>query len=276
MKIKDTKKLSESISDIEGVAVNFYPGLEHRFVLKLTFPNKIPNSGDKINDTDPQDVEKSPLEAVGENKESQKTADIINKCIKEIASTIKDETRANYALLRGISVYPDLGSYNDIYGLKAGCIATYPMYRGVAKLVGMDVIEVAENTIDSEIDSLKQNLQKYDFIYTHIKKTDSYGEDGNFDGKVSVIEEFDSLVPEIMSLNPDVFCITGDHSTPSTMKAHSWHTVPIMITSKYYRGIKMNGFSETEFAKGDLGIINSTEIMPLILAHSGRLKKFGA
>ena len=270
------EKLNSNISNIDDVEINFYPGMEHRFVLKLTFPKEIPSGGDKINDTDPQEIGKSPLKPVGENKQSKEVAKILEKCIEAISEIIDDEDKANYALLRGISVYPNLLSYEDVYGLKSGCIATYPMYRGVAKLVGMDVIEVKDNYISSEINSLTREIENFDFIYLHVKKTDSYGEDGNFDGKVSVIEEFDELIPDILDLKPDVFVITGDHSTPSTMKAHSWHPVPILLSSKFCRATNLKGFYESECLQGDLGIINSTEIMPLVLAHSERLKKFGA
>ncbi|MGI9553957.1 MAG: 2,3-bisphosphoglycerate-independent phosphoglycerate mutase [Thermodesulfobacteriota bacterium] len=268
--------LSEKIDEVDGIKTGFYAGMEHRFVLKLSFPERIPEGGDKINDTDPQEVGKAPLRPFGENKQSDKVAKVLEKCIDKIAKVIKDEEKANYVLLRGISVYPHLDSYEDAYGLNAGCIATYPMYRGVAKLVGMDVIEVKDNSISSEIESLKREITNFDFIYLHVKKTDSYGEDGNFDAKAGVIEEFDKLVPDILNLNPDVFVITGDHSTPSTMKSHSWHPVPIMISSRYPRLSNIEGFNEKECNKGSLGIIKSTEIMPLILAHSDRLKKYGA
>jgi len=268
--------LSSNIDSIDGVKASFYSGMEHRFVLKLTFPEQINESGDMINDTDPQETGKTPIPASGENKQSQKVADILNKFIGNIAEVIKDERKANYTLLRGISIYPHLDSYDEAYGLRAGCIATYPMYRGVAKLVGMDVLEVADNSIESEVQTLKREFDKYDFIYFHVKKTDSYGEDGNFDAKAGVIEQFDALLPEVLSLNPDVFVITGDHSTPSTMKAHSWHPVPILINSAYPRLGSGSGFGENACSNGSLGIIKSTEIMPLLLAHSDRLKKYGA
>lgn len=268
--------LSEQIKHIDGVKISFYSGIDHRFALKLTFPEKISTAGDNINDTDPQEIGLRPLIPNGLNQESLKPAKVITKLISRIADEIKNEKKANYVLLRGISVRPYLDSYEDAYGLKAGCIAAYPMYRGVAKLVGMEVLQISDKTTAGEIETLKGSIDNYDFIYIHIKKTDSYGEDGNFDGKVRVIEEFDSLVLEIMNLNPDVFVVTGDHSTPSTVMAHSWHPVPIMINSKYPRLSNITGFNETECNKGSLGIIKSTEIMPLLLAHSGRLKKFGA
>ena len=270
------EKLSSNIDSIDGVNASFYTGVEHRFVLKLSFQKQIQEGGDKINDTDPQETGKSPLIAKGENKHSEVVAKVLNKFINIIAEVIKDEEKANYTLLRGISVYPYLSSYEEAYGLNAGCIATYPMYRGVSKLVGMDVLEVKDNSIASEVETLKREFDNYDFIYFHVKKTDSYGEDGDFTSKAGVIEEFDAIVPEIISLNPDVFVVTGDHSTPSTMMAHSWHPVPILINSDYPRPGSGTGFGEKACNNGSLGIIKSTEIMPLLLAHSDRLKKFGA
>lgn len=269
-------KLSEKINDIDGVKVTLYSGLEHRFVVILTFPEYLKEGSDLIPDTDPQKEGVSPIIPTGKNEKSEKVADVIRKFVDKTAKILKDEASANYPLLRGISIYPHLASYEKAYGLKASCIATYPMYKGVAKLVGMNVLNVDENSILSEIDTLKKEFKNYDFFFLHVKKTDSYGEDGNFDAKVGVIEEFDKFVPEILKLDPDVFIVTGDHSTPATMKAHSWHPVPILINSKYYRGTKLNGFYESECNKGDLGIIKSIEIMPLLLAHSGRLAKYGA
>lgn len=270
------EKLSDEIKKIDGVKVTIYSGLEHRFVVVLTFSERLKEGSDLISDTDPQKEGVSPIIPKGENKDSQKVAEVVKKFVDMSAEMLKDETSANYPLLRGISIYPHLSSYEEAYGLKASCIATYPMYKGVAKLVGMDVLEVSENSIASEIETLKKEFDNYDFFYLHVKKTDSYGEDGNFDAKAGIIEEFDKLMPEILKLDPDVFVVTGDHSTPATMKAHSWHPVPILINSKYYRGTKLKGFYESECNKGDLGIIKSIEIMPLLLAHSGRLAKYGA
>ncbi|MCL4245814.1 MAG: phosphoglycerate mutase, partial [Candidatus Dadabacteria bacterium] len=189
---------------------------------------------------------------------------------------IRDEERANYMLLRGFAVHPNLTPYSEAYGLNAACIATYPMYRGVAKLVGMEVLEVEDMTIKSEVETLKRDFDKHDFFFLHVKKTDSYGEDGNFDAKAGVIEEFDSLVPEIMALKPDVVVVTGDHSTPARMKAHSWHPVPILISSKYTMGGGEGGFGEGACRAGELGTFRAADLMTLVLAHSGRLQKYGA
>ncbi|MGH7884385.1 MAG: 2,3-bisphosphoglycerate-independent phosphoglycerate mutase, partial [Thermodesulfobacteriota bacterium] len=175
--IRIINMLSENISDIEGVHVTLYSGLEHRFVVIFTFPEILKENSGLIHDTDPQKEGVAPIVPRGENDESEKVADIINKFVIRSSEILKDETSANYPLLRGISVYPHLSTYEQVYGLKAGCIATYPMYKGVSKLVGMDVLEVRENSIKSEIETLKKNFGIYDFFYIHIKKTDSYGED---------------------------------------------------------------------------------------------------
>lgn len=269
-------RISSAVSEICGVKVSFYPGLEHRFVVVLSFLAQLSESDALVRDTDPQAEGKSPIRPSGENKGSQKTAEIAGELIDRACEVIRDEPAANYMLLRGFSVRPNLPTFDHAYGLRAGCVAAYPMYRGVSKLLGMDVLEVRGDSIGDEIQTLSTNFGDYDFFYLHVKKTDSYGEDGNFDAKVGVIEEFDSLLPEIMGLGVDVLAVTGDHSTPSVMKSHSWHPAPLMISSKYCRVGGVEGFSESSCLSGDLGIIKATEIMPLLLAHAGRLSKFGA
>lgn len=274
--IRIVSKITEKIREVDGVKVNMVSGMEHRSAIIFTFPEPIGEGGDQIHDTDPQMEGKSPIIPSGDNPEARKVAKVVEKFINEVAGVVRDEERANYLLLRGFAVHPNLASYEEAYGLKAACIATYPMYRGVARLVGMDVLEVEDSTIGSEIDTLKRDFDKYDFFYIHVKKTDSYGEDGNFDGKVKVIEEFDSLVPEITALNPDVIVVTGDHSTPAAMKAHSWHPVPILLSSGYARRGGTQGFGEAECLRGELGTFRAVDLMTLILAHAGRLQKYGA
>ncbi len=269
-------KISSAVEEIAGVKVSFYPGLEHRFVAVLSFPDRFSESDALVCDTDPQAEGATPIRPWGKNKGSQKTAEIAGELIDRACEAIRDEPVANYMLLRGFSVRPDLPTFDRAYGLRAGCVAAYPMYRGVSRLLGMDVLEVSGDSIGDEIQALSLNFKNYDFFYMHIKKTDSYGEDGNFGAKAGVIEEFDSLLPEITKLGVDVLAVTGDHSTPSTMKAHSWHPVPLMISSEYCRGGCVAGFSESSCLSGDLGTIKATEIMPLLLAHAGRLRKFGA
>lgn len=269
-------RISSVVKEISGVKVSFYPGLEHRFVVVFSFPDQLLERDALVCDTDPQAEGRSPVVPRGENKSSQKTSEIAGDLIDRACEVIRDEPAANYMLLRGFSVRPKLPTFDEAYGLRAGCIAAYPMYRGVSKLLGMDVLEVPGDSIGDEIETLSRNFDDYDFFYLHVKKTDSYGEDGNFGAKMGVIEEFDSLVPKIMELGVDVLAVTGDHSTPSAMKSHSWHPVPLMISSEYCRGGGVADFSESSCLSGDLGIIKATEIMPLLLAHAGRLRKFGA
>ena len=269
-------RISSAVEEISGVKVSFYPGLEHRFVVVLSFPDRLSESDALVCDTDPQAEGATPIRPWGKNNGSQKTAEIAGELIDRACEVIRDEPVANYMLLRGFSVRPDLLTFDRAYGLRAGCVAAYPMYRGVSRLLGMDVLEVSGDFIGDEIQALSLNFKDYDFFYMHVKKTDSYGEDGDFRAKAGVIEEFDSLLPEITKLGVDVLAVTGDHSTPAAMKSHSWHPVPLMISSKYCRGRGVAGFSESSCLSGYLGIIKATEIMPLLLAHAGRLRKFGA
>ncbi|MGQ0793668.1 MAG: 2,3-bisphosphoglycerate-independent phosphoglycerate mutase [Deltaproteobacteria bacterium] len=271
-----TAKIRENLGEIGGARVSVTSGLEHRIVILLSFPNPLPAGADDIPDTDPQREGKSPRTAAANKPQALPVAEAVNKTVSRIAEIIRDEPKANYILLRGVSQYPNLAGFKEVYGLRAAAIATYPMYRGVAKLVGMDALEVRDNSIESEIETLARHFDEYDFFYLHVKKTDSYGEDGNFEGKARVIEQFDELLPRILNLKPDVLAITGDHSTPAIMKSHSWHPVPIVIASPYACGGWSEGFSERECLKGELGRIRAVEIMPLMLAHAGRLQKFGA
>jgi 2,3-bisphosphoglycerate-independent phosphoglycerate mutase len=273
---KISAKIKEKVKSIDGVRVSITSGMEHRFVLVLTFPKALPPGADDIPDTDPQLEGKSPLPPIPRRQEAGRVARVVGKFINQAAEIIRNEPRGNYVLLRGFSVYPNLSSFKEAYGIRAAAVAAYPMYKGVAKLVGMDVLEVADTTIKSEIETLKRHFEDYDFFYFHIKKTDSYGEDGNFEAKKRVIEEFDSFVPDILSLHPDVLVVTGDHSTPAVMKSHSWHPVPFLLSSSNTRGGGSQGFSEKECLKGELGIFKATDAMTLILSHAKRLQKFGA
>ncbi len=269
-------KITQEIQEIDGIKVNMTSGMEHRSAIVFTFPEPISEREIVINDTDPQTAGRSPVPLVGHGPEASKVASVMAKFVDWVAEILREEERANYLLLRGVATYPSLISYYDAYGLRASCIAVYPMYKGVSKLVGMDVLEVDDESIKGEIDTLKSNFNDYDFFYLHVKKTDSYGEDGNFNAKVKVIEEFDGLVPDILELNPDVFVVTGDHSTPATMKGHSWHTVPVLIRSSLARGSGTATFSEIECLKGELGTFHAVDLITLMLAHAERLQKYGA
>lgn len=272
---KLTEKLQEGINRIDEAEIIFSAGMEHRFAVVIRFPEPLEIGSALVNDTDPQKTGKAPIPPKPENKQSERVARIAEKLIREASDILKDEERANYILLRGFSQVPEIPSFEDAFGLKALAIATYPMYRGLARLIGMDT-PVVTGDIREETEFLKNNLNGYDFFFVHVKKTDSYGEDGNFEAKVSKIEEFDGVLPEILAMDPDVLIITGDHSTPSLIKGHSWHPVPVLLKSPYVLGRLSERLTERECTKGELGIFPATGIVPLALANSGRLRKFGA
>jgi len=265
------KLLSSKIEQIEDVQIIIKSGKEYRFVVVF----RGDGLSDCVTDTDPQQVGLKPNTSTPLDNKGAKTARIVNSFVEMASSLLMDETPANFALLRGISKYPDIPSMQELFKLTPAAIAAYPMYRGLAKLVGMKILETGSDTA-SEFETLKTNWAKFDFFYIHIKKTDSYGEDGNFRKKVSVIEEVDTYIPKILELQPDCFVVTGDHSTPCKMKSHSWHPVPFLLYSPFVRRNNSNTFTEFECLKGTLGNFKAVNAIPLMLAHTLKLKKYGA
>ncbi len=267
--IRLTQKLSSAIKSIGDVQVILSPGMEHRFAMILRFPEPLPEGSDDLPDTDPQKEGLEPILPQGEG-----VAKVVREFLSKAREVLKDEPRANYVLLRGFSKKPKIESFEERFGLRACAIAVYPMYRGLASLVGMEVYKA--ESLKDQINLLKDLWEEYDYFFFHIKKTDSYGEDGNWKGKVQVIEEFDSLLPEFLSLKPHVLVITGDHSTPSVLRGHSWHPVPVLLHSPYVLGGTSQRFTERECLKGELGIFPAKKLINLMLAHALRLSKFGA
>jgi 2,3-bisphosphoglycerate-independent phosphoglycerate mutase len=263
-------KKMQTIS-IPGVEIFVEPVREHRFVIVL----RGDNLGDLVNDTDPQALNVVPLHAVGEDANSQNTAKAVNQFIAEAGKVLKNDAPTNMITLRGFARYPKIATMQDIYGLRAACIAVYPMYKGLARLVGMDILD-AGGTMAEQVETLKKVWDKYDFFFLHYKYTDSTGEDGNFDGKVEKIELLDAEIPKIRALNPDVMIITGDHSTPSKMKSHSWHPVPTVLCAKTARPDGVVEFGECFCLRGGLGQVEAKYLMSLAMAHAGRLGKYGA
>ncbi len=266
-------RLCEKLRRIQlpGVETFVEPVKEYRFLLVLRGEGLY----DGLTETDPQQVGKPPLPVQPLRPEAARAAELFNQWMAEARKLLADEYPANGCNLRGIARDPGLPKMPDIYKLRCGAIATYPMYRGVAKLVGMDVLPAGE-TIEDEVATLKQYWGEYDFFFFHVKKTDSRGEDGDFAGKVEVIEHFDALLPEILSVEPDVIIVTGDHSTPALWKAHSWHELPVLLWSRYIRPDGVKQFGERPCMAGGLGHIHHTDLLPLAMAHAGRLTKFGA
>ncbi len=263
--------LQENI-DIEGVEVFVETVKEHRLLLVLRGEGL---SGD-LHDTDPQETGKPPLPPQATSPRGEKTKGIIEEFLRQARNILKDHHPANMILLRGFSQKPKWPSIQETYKLRGAAIAVYPMYRGLAKLLGMDILDTGE-TISEEFQTLEEHWERFDFFYIHIKKTDSSGEDGDFDRKKSIIEEVDQEIPRLLELKPDVIIVTGDHSTPSMLKAHSWHPVPLLLWSKNVCRDNVKHFGERECINGSLGPrFPGVEIMPLALAHAGRLEKFGA
>ncbi|MCH8828766.1 MAG: 2,3-bisphosphoglycerate-independent phosphoglycerate mutase [Planctomycetes bacterium] len=257
--------------EIPGVEVFVRPVKEYRLV--IVFRGE--GLGGNVDDTDPQRTGVPPLEPKARDDASQRTAEICTEFIRQAREILKDEAAANLLTLRGIAKRPAIPSYEEAYGLRAAAIAVYPMYRGLARLVGMDVLD-AGATLDDQMTRLESAWNDYDFFFIHFKYTDSTGEDGDFDAKVARTEEVDAAVPRITALNPDVLIVTGDHSTPSQLKAHSWHPVPVLLAAKTARFDGCESFGENECLRGGLGQFEAKYLMLFALAHAGRLEKFGA
>ncbi|MBX7214525.1 MAG: 2,3-bisphosphoglycerate-independent phosphoglycerate mutase [Thermoflexales bacterium] len=268
------KKINAAnIKVADGVEVFVEPVQDYRFVVVMRGDGL---SG-AIDETDPQRTGVPPLQAVARDAASARTAELFNQWIKAASAVIANDHPANGMTLRGFATDPALPKYKDVYGLKAGVIAIYPMYRGVASLVGMDVIDHHAHSVAEEFEAAARVWSDYDFLFVHVKYTDSRGEDGNFDAKMKVIEEVDAALPALLALKPDVLVVTGDHSTPSQLKSHSWHPVPLLLWAPAtVRRDRSPSFGERTSARGGLGTFHAADIMPLALAHAGRLAKFGA
>ncbi len=266
------EKLQKEIKFIKDCEIEFHPGIEHRFVILIKGENLL----EEIKETDPQKDGLPPFLPASLSEESKKTSEILKILIEKGAEILKDEEKANYFLLRGYSKVPQIENFCERYQLKSLAIATYPMYKGIASLVGMDVIKSSISSWEEEIEELKRNYENYDFFYLHFKEIDTAGEDGDFERKVSLIEKFDSLLPQILKLNFSVIAITSDHSTPALIKGHSWHPSPFLLYSSFSRNNEKVKFCEKSCQKGSLGIFKATKVLPLLLAYSLRLKKFGA
>ena len=263
--------LQSKIREVNGIKVAIYPGKEHRFV--IVFQGE--GLKDDLTDADPQKDGKRAKETENLTEEAQRTAEIVNEYLRRATEALKPFHPANAVLLRGFSKIPDISSMSARFKLKPAAIATYPMYRGLARLVGMEILETGE-TLRDEVETLKKYYDRYDFFYIHFKKTDSAGEDGHFKMKVKALEEIDRVIPSLLKLKPDVLVVTGDHSTPALLKGHSWHPNPILLNSKYERLDRLRRFTERECQKGQLGRFPASEVLPLMLASGLKLKKFGA
>ncbi len=257
---------------IEGAEFFIEPVKEHRFAFVI----RGQGLGDAVTETDPLKNGVPPLKLHALKPDSEKTAHCVNAFIDQARRLLEGRTPSNMILLRGFTRFPTIPMYQELFGLCPAAIAVNGMYKGVARLAGMTVLDLDGNSLADEFSALENNWSNYNFFYLHVKNTDTCGENGDFTGKVHAIEEVDAQIPRLLALKPDVMIIGGDHSTPALIKSHSWHPVPVMLCSPYARGNGMPEFGEQACAKGSLGILPAKEIMPIAMAHAGRVAKYGA
>lgn len=258
----------------EGVQVFVEPVKEHRFVLVI----RGEGLGGNLTETDPLTTGKQPLPVTDTSgtAEGEHSARLLNRWIAAARQAIADEPKANSLNLRGLAKDPGLPRFPEIYGMRAAAIAVYPMYKGVASLVGMEIVDFEGDRPSHEIDALERAWDQYDFFFIHVKKTDSYGEDGNFAAKAHEIEAVDAVIPRILALKPGALIVTGDHSTPARLRSHSFHPVPTLLWSPIARPDTTTNFGERSCAGGGMGIFHATTLIPQAMGHAGRLKRIGA
>ncbi|HCS40005.1 MAG TPA: phosphoglycerate mutase [Anaerolineaceae bacterium] len=270
----EAKKIAAILNTIKMDGVEFFvePVKEHRFAFVI----RGAGLGANVSETDPQKNGVKPLLTQGMDDASIRTAEIVNQFINKATNALAGEKHANGILLRGFDKLPVIPTYQEIFKLNPAAIAVNGMYKGVSRLIGMEIIQFQGTSIEDEFAALEQNWQNFDFFYIHVKQTDTAGEDGDFDRKVKVIEEVDALIPRLTALNPDVVIVSGDHSSPAALKFHSWHPVPTLLFSNYVRPDGISSFGERNCLKGSLGILPAKEVMPIALANAFRLAKYGA
>ena len=263
--------LSENI-DIDGVETFVSHEKEYRAVAVFRGEGL---SG-ALTDSDPQrvDLEPLPIKPTDGSPEAEKSAALANAFVEQADEILKDEHPANTVLMRGFGMHPALPSFEEIYELDAAAIASYPMYKGLARLAGMELLEEGEG-IAGEFETLRENWDDHDFFFLHLKPTDAAGEDGDFERKAEVIEEIDAQIPVLLDLGPDALAITGDHATPAKLKSHSWHGVPFLLHSPYTLPTA-GSFGERPCAGGSLGVFPAEEIMGLLMGHALKLNRYGA
>jgi 2,3-bisphosphoglycerate-independent phosphoglycerate mutase len=256
---------------LRGVELFVQPVREHRFALVLRGEGLHPG----LNETDPQREGVAPLEVQALEPAAEHTAGLVRQFVSEARRLLADREQANALTLRGWANPPSLPQFPELWKLRAAAVAIYPMYRGLARLVGMDVLDAGTNLGD-QVETLRRYWDDYDFFFLHYKYTDSAGEDGDFARKEQAIRDFDACVPSLLGLNPNVLVIAGDHSTPAVMADHSWHPVPVLIRGDHVRSDAVHRFNEPECVQGGLGTFLAKELLPLAFAHAKRLSRYGA
>jgi 2,3-bisphosphoglycerate-independent phosphoglycerate mutase len=264
-------KLRERVGQVGGVEVFWESEKEHRVVMIM----RGAGLSSDLSDTDPQHTGVPVLPLKATSPDGERTVRVVDMALRQAHDALADEPVANGVLARGFATFERYPSMEERFGLRSVCIARYPMYRGVSRLLGMDIAEPAATDAEM-VDVLREQLRDHDFAFVHFKYIDSRGEDGDFDAKVAAIEAVDELIPGVEALEPAVLVVTGDHSTPSRLRAHSWHPVPTLLASRWCRPVELDGFGERACLRGELGTFEAKHLMTLALAHAGRLAKFGA
>ena len=266
--------LSAKIKKLGTSQVFIYPGKEHRFVVVF----RGAGLEGPLTDTDPNReglpiADAQPVDA--KNAGQKKVAKLIADFYKAALPLLAKEKPANGFLMRGIAHQPDIPTFEQRYQLKAAALAVYPMYKGLSQLVGMTKIE-GPQTIREQFERYVAEYENYDYFFIHFKYTDKAGEDGNFAAKVKAIEEFDAALPVLLARKPDVLAITGDHSTPSALKGHSWHPQPVLLHSTSCGNDKLDRFTETGANLGSLGVMEAKYLIRHMQANAKMFDKFGA
>ena len=264
-------KIRAALTPPEGVEVLFETVAEHRALIVL----RGEGLDDRIGETDPQAVGVPPLSPTRAPFEASAAAKVFDNIARQVRRILADEPKVNMILGRGFAKFPDWPTFEQRFQLTPAAVAGYPMYRGVARLVGMPV--VAQPTTAADVcTQAGRAMADHTFVFAHFKYTDKTGEDGDLAGKIARIEEMDAALPILLAAGPDVLLITGDHSTPPSLKAHSWHPVPVLMKAPHLRGGDGGRFDEVACRAGQIGTIPASQLIPLAMAHAGKLDKFGA
>lgn len=256
---------------VDGVSLQFATESQHRAALLL----RGEGLDSRLQETDPQATGVPPRQPEPLDPAAERTSQVLRALLDQVCEKIGSQSPANFVLMRGYADLPHLPSFEELYGMQAACIASYPMYKGLASAAGMTVVDTGD-TLEGEFDALERVWNDFDYFFFHVKPTDSLGEDGNFEGKAEYIEQVDGFLPRVRDLGPDVLVVTGDHSTPATLRAHSWHPVPFLLWGAHTAPDGAMSFGERACAGGSLGVFPAQSIAALMLAHGGRLAKFGA
>ena len=256
---------------VPGCDIELHAVRDHRFVLRL----KGNDLDGGVDNTDPGTVGAKPKRAAALSPRAEAAAGLVNAWVDQALHRLKGPSAANGLVLRGFSMLPTIPSFYELYGLRSAALALYPMYKGLARVVGMDILNCGDAFAD-QLRTLETHWESYDYFFIHYKYTDSCGEDGDFLSKVRHIELLDSSIGPLVGLEPAVLAVTGDHSTPAALKSHSWHPIPLLLVSPTCRRDGSTTFTESVCARGGLGTMESKYLMGLLLAHALRLETFGA